>query len=209
MRRRLLMAVGLLALATTATADPILLTGGTIDSASGTATLTGAGFAFVGSAIAGEGRLDPLVYCLPCFPGAMLSVGGDLTGAALTGEASVQGVTQRTGGVTDAAGFSLQFAGLLRVPPPHGAATTVTVPFTMTGRFVSGVAGDALTGHGLATVWLAIQPIDDGPPAWDATRVQYDFAGDAHAVPEPGSVGLVVTGGLCGVWMRRRRRYVQ
>ena len=199
-----------LAVVPAAFADPISITSGVLVAPrpplpGGSASLVGTrGFFLQSRVTTGEGRVDVLTNCDPCFPGATLSVAGILSGSAFTGVATLDGNTYTNlSGVDGPTSIYMEFFGHTVMPMFQESDVVVTLPFRMMGFFNLPGTQEVLRGRGLASVFLRPQNATGVGPEWVAQRVLYDF-GDQSAVPEPGTMILVGSGLL--VLARRARR---
>jgi len=182
-----------------ASANPIAVSGGTIWATgvaeTGPAAFTGfPGFSFVGGATPLEGRIDPFVNCNPCLPNSSISVGGNLSGAALPGTAWYNGAVYDVGSMTSQASLAMGFAGTAIAPSLTGFPTLVTVPFTATGSLFVANTAHLITGKGFASLLFRSQSIDENASAWFVDQVRYDFTPSPAPVPEPATVTTLAFG---------------
>lgn len=222
MCRALTLCVGLLTFGSfwhtsTAAADPIPITSGTIAVDDGLATVALASsmraFALAATGDTSGGIFIPGQLCvgdLNCQPGQLLSLALGLGGSDLTGTATIDGQTYPVGLISETQGDA--FVGLAGswVAPAFTGATTTTVmsPFTFAGRFTYPAVPmterppEFLLGHGIATLNLKWTP-EFG--SWDFERARYEFQAEPAPVPEPATL-LFVGSGLAGMAVARRRR---
>jgi len=196
-----------------ASADPVLITGGFItalqQTGGGIASITGTrGFTVEAGVNAGEGRVDALNTCLPCAPGAPLSVGANLSGSVFEpGFFTLDGVLYSDiSHVNSPASLFFEFFGVGNTPPIQDQPVMFTAPFTLTG-FINlplPLTQQSVVGRGIATVRLMPQLVDPETKLWVSQSVRYDFS-DASAVPEPATLVLVGSG-IVGCLLRRRQR---
>ena len=136
--------IGLLCLgaAPPASAEPIIITGGTFlvpgPSDAGSIALVGTrGFSLVSTVATIEGRVDAFAYCTPCAPGVSpISIDAVQAGTSFFGPVTLDGVTYHVGdGIDDPEHIALNFFGTAPVPSLDSLPTSVTVPFTLEGNF--------------------------------------------------------------------------
>jgi hypothetical protein len=200
----------LLGISSKATADPIAITAGSLDmNGAGPLSLSGTrGFTFLGSVTAVGGILGVRTSCLPCPPGAPITLAAHWLGNDLAGTATLDGVTYPNVG-SSAPGHAfgqVTFMGSAGVAPAlTGTTATLVAPFTFEGIFSfptdtpGSITAEHLTGFGTATVVLVRQPT---VTSWFYGGVLYQFE-DASAIPEPTTMLLCGTGlALCA--LRRR-----
>jgi hypothetical protein len=196
-------------------ADPIQITGGSLqmNPTSGPLILIGdRGFTFQsGFDVVGNIFL-PWEECnvspLQCTPGKTLDLTARGSGNDLTGTATLDGVTYTdVGALGSPNSMSVAFQGTLVLPPIGSADTTVTAPFSFSGQFLRSSETDDLVGGGTAT--LLFSPSVPFPGSWHLDGARYDLA----PTPEPGSLllmgsGLVTLTAWCrrGNGVRNRRR---
>jgi len=198
----------ILAAAPHSSAEPIQITGGTMDVTilGGPISLVGEGFTFDGFVRLGN---SPVQTCRPCLPGDVLSLNAMWTGSDVAGDLVLNGVTfDVDGGLSSQSGQVLEFSGSAgTVPALEGLTATLTGPFSFTGWFslpvnnIDRVRVD-LFGGGTASVFLNRFSTDVN--TWTSTRATYQFE-DAAPIPEPGTMLLVGTA-LGGLALRQRRR---
>ncbi len=195
-----------------ASADPITVTSGVLVAPrpplpGGSASLVGTrGFFLQSTVTTGEGRVDVLTNCDPCFPGATLSVAGILSGSAFNGVATLDGNTYTNlSGVDVPTSIYMEFFGKTVMPAFQNADVVVTLPFSMMGVFNLPATQEVLRGRGVASVFLRPNIFNDTIQEWRAQRVLYDFS-DQATVPEPSTM-LLVGGGLLALARHARRRH--
>ncbi|CAN5669417.1 hypothetical protein BH24ACI4_BH24ACI4_20880 [soil metagenome] len=191
-------------------AEPIQITGGSMDVAlvGGPISLAGEGFTFDGFVRMG---ISPVVDCRPCLPGDVLSLNAMWSGSDVAGNLVLNGVTfENVGSLSSQTAQVLEFWGSAgSVPALEGLTATLAAPFSFTGWFslpvnnIDRVRVD-LFGEGTASVFLSRSSTD--VPFWTGTRATYQFE-DTDPIPEPGTMLLVGTalGGLA-VRLRRQRQ---
>ena len=221
MCRVLTLCVGLLTFgslwhASTAAADPLPITSGTIAVDDGLVTVALAssmrGFTLAarGDTLGGTFSPGQCIGDLNCQPGQLLSLALGLGGSDLNGTATIDGQTYLVGIGTETQGDAfVGIAGSWVAPAFTGATTTaVTSPFTFAGRFtypavpMTDRPPEFLLGHGIATLNLKWTP-EFG--SWDFERARYEFQAEPAPVPEPATL-LFVGSGLAGMAVARRRR---
>ena len=127
----------------------------------------------------------------PCLPGTTMSLRAVWLGSAISGTATLDGITYPdVGGPNSPSSMSVNFSGSL-VLPPLAPSATVSTAFTLTGMFWHPTgAADSLAGRGLA--WVSLTPSQSFPGAWHVDRVLYDFASGVRPpwyTTDVGSVG--------------------
>jgi hypothetical protein len=202
-----------------AAADPINITGGSLDMnpSSGPLALFGdRGFTFLSHVDNVGGLFQPTDQCngnpAGCPPGATLGLAAAFSGNDLTGTATLDGhAYDRVGSLGSLASADLRFAGSI-VLPPLASSATVTAPFLFSGTFFhpigtsSSMTGETLRGRGVAT--LLLTPNRAFADSWHLDRAVYQFAQDPAATPEPGpllltGVGLIALAALSRRSVRR------
>jgi hypothetical protein len=121
----------------------------------------------------------------------MISIGANLSGAALPGTVGWNGTMYDVGSMSSSAALMLEFAGSAIAPALSGFPTLVTVPFTTTGSLFVNNATHTILGKGIVSVLFRSQSIDENSTAWFADQVRYDFTPTATPVPEPATLGMV------------------
>jgi len=202
--------VGVLCLAVSreVRAEPIRLTGGSLDlsmHAGGPFSLVGTrGFSLEGTVLSGEGRIDPLTSCLPCEPGSTISVGGSITGSAFFGTATLDGQTYPDINDDSLDHFvALELFGTIDVPAWQDAPVTISAPFRATGFFASTLQPPfqvGIQGSGRVTLTLVPEPLG----TWALGPLRYDFV--ATPTPEPATLTLMSSGLVAAALRARKRR---
>ena len=185
-----------LVLPPSAAADPISVTGGSLQmvGSQGRVDLAGErGFFLTSNVLAIDGFYAPHTACNLeiCSPGSEVSLRAMWGGSSLSGQLGFEGrVYDDLGGLDSFTGALVDFTGSFVVPPLAPAAT-LTVPFRLRGSFGipnaagTGSVGHTLTGFGTATISLtAVNGM------WAADAVRYDLSAQ-QPVPEPGTILLV------------------
>jgi hypothetical protein len=192
-----------------AAAEPIRITGGSLDMGltSGSLLLQGDGFLMNGGVTVGEGVFQPWLQCRltpACVPGATLDLDARWSGSGLRSTtATVRGEDFKdVGGITSTTSATINFSAAAIAPTFTGDTVTLTVPFIFQGEFIHFTAIDrlveSLSGEGMVT--LALQR-NAGLGAWNYVAATYDF----QPIPEPAT--LLLTGvGAATLWVQRRRR---
>jgi hypothetical protein len=211
MRRGLLLAALLWALPTWGYANPIRITGGSLDmpdpvlAGGPLGILDIRGFDDFHMIARGEAR--GLGHCVPCPPGDFLSLAGHLSEASYVslegGPVPPNPPWKPTLGV-------FTFLAEAVTVPPVDTTAILTAPFVFTGAlFFENTGFQAarptmsveLFGRGTATVELRPNPF--GTPVWEFARARYEFA----PVPEPTTLLLVSSGLAAVAWGRGRRKH--
>ena len=188
----------------TASADPIVITGGTL---SVTGLTGGPSYSFTGlnfSASGGgeQGSSQPQVSCFPCVSGAAIGVGGFFAGSSILGGATLNGTFYPI------VGGAFTLSGPTIIVPNSTSNLTLTSPFAFSGNMrlcPSDCGFDPpfftvdLVGSGTATLNLQVLFLPNGNPIFQFESVTYDFQ-----TPEPMSI-LLLGGGLLGLAVKLRR----
>jgi hypothetical protein len=205
MTKALVLAAALIAgSASPALAEPVTVGSLDIDwSGVGVVALhTASGFAYTGTVSASDGDF-PMWLLNPTrsAPGVTLDAGAYWTGLAVRGTA-FDG-TSHTVGTADSDDWGdLRFTASALMPSLDVAETTLSVPFAFESLFHFLDSTVSLTGDGL----MALQFRRNAEYGyWDFVSARYQFgqATSAHA-PEPTTV-LLLTTGLVGLFVLRRR----
>jgi hypothetical protein len=199
-----------------AAADPINITGGSLDMSpsSGPLMLLGdRGFTLLSHVDTAGGFFQPTGQCnddpIHCTPGATLGLAAVFSGNDVTGTATLEGITyDHVGSLDSPSSLDTHFAGTI-VLPPLAASATVIAPFLFSGTFFhpigasSSVMAETLTGRGFAT--LSLTPNRAFSSTWHLDRAVYRFASDPAATPEPGPLFLTGVGLIAAAAVLSRR----
>lgn len=193
-----------------AAADPVRITGGSLDMVStvGSLLLQGEEFILTGGVSATDGVFQPWQRCnlIPsCTPGAMIDLGARWTGSSIrSATVTLNGETfTNVGGATSTASAIVNFTGSAIAPAFVGDTATLVVPFVFQGQFAYINASfeqlvETLTGEGTATLLLRRNA---SLATWNYSAATYEF----QPIPEPAT--LLLTGaGITTLWAHRRRR---
>lgn len=190
-----------LALPLSAAADPIAVTGGSLQVgvSEGQLSLVGErGFFLTSHVINFNGIYAPRTECGAniCLPGDEVSLHAAWSGSDLSGQLGFEGqVYDDLGSLEGFAGAVVDFTGSF-VVPPFAPSATITEPFRLNGLFTipnaagTGLIEHTLTGFGTATVSMTLGEFQF---VVDATR--YDLSSQ-QPVPEPGTMFMVGFGTL-------------
>ena len=207
--------VGMLCLPTSAGAETIRITAGTLmgEPAGARIHLEGSGLVLDGSGDVTGGRWDLGGFCRgtpdACGPGSMASLLASWQDHDFPGNATLGGRTFVVGLQTESQGSAfVEFTGSAQLPLFTGAERiTVSAPFSFRGSILSPfdpVSGDStltfLTGHGSATINMIWNTAFGG--AWQFERALYQFSA-SDPVPEPTTM-LLVGSGVAALAARRR-----
>lgn len=193
---------------------PIQIVAGSLEMSgtSGTLSIEGGdrGFTLVGAVGVTGGLFGPFLTCIPCMPGAPISLDAHWSDNDVRGTATFDGVTYAPLGSLSpgAASGILDFTGTAVAPPLEGLAATLAAPFLFSGSFFFPVAGEvsgrveaSLFGSGTATVALGRSAVDN---PWSYMNAVYQFE-DPDPIPEPGTL-MLVGSALAGLAACRRRK---
>jgi hypothetical protein len=200
-----------LALPLPAAADPIAVTGGSLQVAvfDGQLNLVGErGFFLNSHVITANGFYAPRIECgaAICLPGDEVSLRATWSGSDLSGQLGFEGqVYDDLGSLEGLVGAVVDFTGTFIVPP-FAPSATVTAPFQLSGLFAipnaagTGQIQHTLTGSGIDTVSMTLGPFQF---VVDSTR--YDLSSQ-QPVPEPGTMFMVGFGTLAIARRLSRKR---
>jgi hypothetical protein len=192
-----------------AMADPVHITGGTLQMTgpTGTVSLVGdRGFTLAARVSVFDGVFAPWEDChfAPrCIPGVMIGLTGHFAGTGAPGVATLEGRSFPNLGLPDSNDHVvLGFLGSVSASAFKEEMTTLVAPFTLNGTFVTANGVNFLTGRGTAALVLrqGFGATEGLPLAWDFVSARYEF----HPAPEPATIVLTALG-LAGVIQRRRR----
>jgi hypothetical protein len=133
-----------------------------------------------------EGPFGPEQSCVPCEPGARITLNSIAVGSDLRGTVRLQGKTyDRIGGAgTTDPQLQIEFKGEGFLAPAFTDAATVELsgaPFTFSGTFTYHPDGSALsvtetlTGNGIATVRLTKIVVAPDDMVWRTTHAVFEF----------------------------------
>lgn len=204
----------MLAIPSSAQADPIVITSGslTVVGISGRPSYSITGLNFSVTASGGDTGNTP--NCSPCLSGTPVSLSSFLVGTSLgLGSVTIDGTTFNN------VGFLGEFSlGASVVLPPGTTNITVTAPFSFIGN-IRGCEGNALicttpvfstvelVGQGIATANFIFSGIHtNGATLYSFSSVTYQF--QSSEIPEPLSIVLLASGliGLGAKLKLRRNR---
>jgi len=202
-------------------ADPIVITSGSMlvtgPVESGTVRLAGTrAFTLISLVDPNEGEVSAINKCGSenpdaCLGGSTISIGTNLVGSSFPGgTATFDGDTfADIGDANSEATVLLRLTGSFTLPAFQESALTLTAPFAIgDSAFLFPNRQIPIIGAG-GTATLSLvpgRPAEGSPTPWIVDRILYDFGGTAAPVPEPGTMLLVGTGLVGGVWRARRRR---
>jgi len=186
-------------------ADPIVITGGTVETflTSGYPILIGDDFRL---SLNVQAFTTPLSECNPCVPGQTADAGGSFVGPSASGFATVDGVfynqiyTDGLTGTFTTGTFTLDGPSTFAVPFTYNAVINgyLTDPF-VTG-YSDPVFTKTLTGQGTAVAFFT-----ESNGLLFANGTRYLFSGP-DPTPEPGTLLLCGTALLAGAVRKRRRK---
>lgn len=193
----------------TASADPIRITGGSLEMTgpTGVVALTGTrGFTLSARVSVFDGTFAPWESCrfVPtCVPGASIGLTGQFAGLGVPGTATLDGQAfSHLGSLESDDHAVLRLAGSAIAPLFTGDTAILLAPFTFDGTFLTRDELNRLTGHGTAALLLrkAFGPSEGLVPAWEFVSARYQF----DPAPEPATLVTIGTG-LAWLGIRRRR----
>jgi hypothetical protein len=192
----------------TATADPIVITSGTltVTGLSGGPHYSLTGLNFVAGGAGEQGSSHPQMSCFPCVSGATIGIGGFFAGSSVVGGATLNGT------FFPIVGGAFTLSGPLITVPNSTSNLILTSPFSFSG-FVNLCpmnCGNSppffsvdLVGSGTATLNLQIFFLQNGNTIFQFQSVTYNFQ-TPEPTPEPMSI-LLLGGGLAGLAAKLRR----
>jgi hypothetical protein len=192
----------------TASADPIVITSGTltVTGLTGGPSYSFTGLNFVAGGGGDQGSSHPQMLCSPCVSGATIDLGGFFAGSSVLGSATLNGtIYPIVGGA-----FTLTAPSI--IVPNSTSNVTLTSPFSFSGfmNLCPSNCGNSppfftvdLVGSGTATLNLQIFFLTNGNPIFQFKSVTYDFQ-TPEPTPEPMSI-LLLGGGLLGLAAKLRR----
>jgi hypothetical protein len=205
-----LLILGLAVGCASAIADPIRITGGTLQMTGpiGTLSLVGdRGFTLAARVSVFDGVFAPWEEChfAPrCMPGVMIGLTGQFAGTGVPGVATLEGHSFPNLGLLDSNDHVvLRLLGSVSASAFEEEMTTLDAPFTLNGTFVTASGVNSLTGRGTAALVLrqGFGAKEGLPLAWDYVSARYEF----QPAPEPATLVLTALG-LAGLVQGRRRR---
>src|SRR5262245_45256906 len=190
---------------TTAAADPVRITSGSIVLPEpdlfqgGPIKVVGSrGFSIEGLVDTSEDAFDPLRQCFPCVPTTHFSIGAHMTGSAIIGNATLDGRSFHDINTSSSNNFVfMQLIGTTVLPRVDDSSLRIRAPFTVatdsffTYEVTPGSSSEppelatvALRGQGTATVNFHM---NSSLPVWEFSNMRWDFA----PTPEPSTLVLV------------------
>lgn len=140
------------------------------------------GIRLVGAVLEPIVNLQPFISCLPCEPGAPISLDGRIVGLSLAGTVTLRGATYAIGSGLFDAGADLRFSGDGVVAPPmadHPVQLSAAVqlsggePIEPSTLFTPvDPDGQPFTGQGVVTMVFERVP---GTDLWQITSAVYEF----------------------------------
>jgi hypothetical protein len=223
MKRIIVATLAALLLGTSATADPIFVTGSLAMSQDGNGpiTLSSSVFSFDSHVSGHDGIFRPWQLTPDrSQPGMLIDTSAYFVGTAVQGVASYDGRTfGDVGGLESDDWMSIRFTGEVVAPEITESTTnqqlvSVTAPFGFQGRFsylkdeITWQPGFVdLVGYGTVTVWLRAYLGPDYPMMWDYAGANYQFA-DMTPNPEPTTLILLGSGVVAIIAKRRIKSWI-
>jgi hypothetical protein len=207
----------LLLIPSTASADPLIITSGSVQIGGvfppGRGTFRSIGYSFSGGGISvsggtPDGSMQRVFGCTfgPCPSGTVIN-GGSTVSLQGIGSSTIPGVYS---GISQNIGSAFVFqTGDLVIPVSLSPTITLQTAFTMTGTlFVQGLVNGSMAtvfstevaGQGIATLTLSQFQLN-GVTGYALHTIRYEFT----EVPEPATV-MLLGAGLAGLAARSRRR---
>jgi hypothetical protein len=192
----------------TATADPLVITSGTLTVAglSGGPHYSFTGLNFVAFGGGEQGSSGPQMSCFPCTAGAAISVGGFFAGSSIRGGATIDGT------FFSIVGGTFIISGPPIIVPNSTTNVTLTGPFTFSGDMHLCPSNCDINppfftvdivGSGTLTLNLQVFTLQNGNRIFQFQNVTYNFQAP-EPTPEPMSI-LLLGGGLVGLAAKLRR----
>lgn len=199
------------------TADPLPITGGSLDIAGqptsaghvGFVDISGdRGFTLFAVVDGAFGIYLPGTTCnsVGCEPGRTIDLRASWTGGDLRDtRATLDGVTYTDiGGTGSTSSASVDFTGTATLPDALAPSAVISAPFNFTGLFAHDSSREDLFGRGTATIFLESIAIPNLAPGWGVSRIRYQLSSmPGEPIPEPATL-LLLGAGLGGGLLARR-----